>query len=118
MNSASILEMARGAIEERVNYEMDRVIKNIIDLNTSATARRKLVVEITLQPDDDRRVITVSAISKSTLAPTVPIKTALYMGIESTGELRVVEMTPNIPGQLSIAGDIAPEPKILKLAAN
>ena len=118
MNSASILEMAMGAIEERVNYEMERTIRNIMDLNTSATAKRKVVVEITPQPDDERRVISVSAISKSTLAPTVPIKTALYMGVESTGELRVVEMTPNIPGQLSIAGDIAPEPKILKLATN
>lgn len=114
---ASILEMAMGAIEERVNYEMDRVIKNILDRNTKATAKRKVVVELTLTPDDDRKVIAVSATAKSTLCPTNAIATSLYLGADpATGELRVQEMTPQIPGQLSIAGNTAPERKILKLA--
>ncbi len=30
----SIMQMARGAFEERVDYEMDKVIQNILDLNT------------------------------------------------------------------------------------
>lgn len=35
----SIMSMARGAFEERVDYEMDKVIQNILDPNTKATAR-------------------------------------------------------------------------------
>ena len=35
---ASILEMARGAITERVDYVVGRVIENILDPNTKATA--------------------------------------------------------------------------------
>jgi len=117
INEASILEMAMGAIEERVNYEMDRVIKNILDRNTKATAKRKVVVELTLTPDDDRKVISVSATAKSTLCSTNAIATSLYLGADpTTGELRVSEMTPQIPGQLSIAGSVQPERKILKLA--
>ena len=117
INEASILEMAMGAIEERVNYEMDRVIKNILDRNTKATAKRKVVVELTLTPADDRKVISVSATAKSTLCPTNAIATSLYLGADpTTGELRVSEMTPQIPGQLSIAGSVQPERKILKLA--
>ena len=38
----SIMQMARGAFEERVDYEMDRVIQNILDPNTKATAKRKI----------------------------------------------------------------------------
>lgn len=36
----SIMSMARGAFEERVDYEMDKVIQNILDPNTKATAKR------------------------------------------------------------------------------
>ena len=32
----SIMSMARGAFEERVDYEMDKVIQNILDPNTKA----------------------------------------------------------------------------------
>ena len=33
---ASILQMAQGAFQERVDYEMPRLIENILDPNTSA----------------------------------------------------------------------------------
>ena len=38
-NRDSIMRMARGAFEERVDYEMDKVIQNILDPNTKATAK-------------------------------------------------------------------------------
>lgn len=31
----SILQMARGAIQERADYEMSRLLANILDANTS-----------------------------------------------------------------------------------
>ena len=40
----SILQMARGAITERADYEMARIIGNIMDANTKATAKRKLTL--------------------------------------------------------------------------
>ena len=33
----SILDMARGAIKERTDYEMAKIIDNILDVNTNAT---------------------------------------------------------------------------------
>ena len=36
LDRTSILRMAMGAIEERVNYEMGRVLDNILDVNTEA----------------------------------------------------------------------------------
>lgn len=68
----SIMQMARGAFEERVDYEMDKVIQNILDLNTKATAKRKITLTIELTPDDERRQIQVSVTAKSTLAPHAP----------------------------------------------
>lgn len=51
----SIMSMARGAFEERVDYEMGKVIQNILDPNTKATAKRKITLTIELTPDDERR---------------------------------------------------------------
>ena len=58
----SIMSMARGAFEERVDYEMDKVIQNILDPNTKATAKRKITLTIELTPDDERRTIGVSGL--------------------------------------------------------
>ena len=49
----SIMSMARGAFEERVDYEMDKVIQNILDPNTKATAKRKIT--LTIEADPGRR---------------------------------------------------------------
>lgn len=54
----SILQMARGAIQERADYEMSSLLNNILDPNTSATAARKLTITLTLKPDDTRQNIT------------------------------------------------------------
>ena len=41
-NKSSILQMARGAIQERVDYEVSRIVENILDVNTEACVERKL----------------------------------------------------------------------------
>lgn len=61
----SIMSMARGAFEERVDYEMDKVIQNILDPNTKATAKRKITLTIELTPDDERRTSTAPTASAS-----------------------------------------------------
>lgn len=51
----SILDMATGAIKERVDYDVTKVIDNILDLNTKAQAKRKIVLTIEFVPDEDRK---------------------------------------------------------------
>ncbi len=114
--SKSILEMARGAIMERVDYEMAKVTDNILDANTKASAKRKLTLTLELTPDDERRNISVSVITKSTLAPTNAVKTSLYVtGDNVTGEVQVVELVPEIPGQIGMTGNEQEAPSVLKL---
>ena len=93
----SIMSMARGAFEERVDYEMDKVIQNILDPNTKATAKRKITLTIELTPDDERRTIGVSVTAKSTLAATNPVATALYVTSDGNGELVVAEDDGSTP---------------------
>lgn len=114
-NRDSIMRMARGAFEERVDYEMDKVIQNILDPNTKATAKRKISVTLELIPSADRRTITVQSTAKCSLTPTDPVTTSLYItNAPSTGELLVAEMVPQVPGQLALDGEEQDHHKILK----
>ena len=111
---ASILDMAMGAIKERVDYEMARVLDNILDPNTEAKAKRKIALTLELKPDADRRTIQVSCSAKSTLVATNQVYTALYVGEDNrTGEMQVVEMVPQVPGQVGMDGGEQEAPKIL-----
>lgn len=112
-NVSSLLDMANGAIKERLDYEMGRVIQNIGDPNTKASAKRTITVKIILEPDEERQHIEVSATASSTLAPMHPVKTALAVGNEE-GHVVAVELTPQIPGQFDTFGGVAPQRKVLK----
>lgn len=107
----SILQMARGAIQERADYEMSRLLANILDANTSPTAKRKLTITLELKPDDKRQNISVSVTAKSALAPTNPVVTSLYV----VDNDNVVEMVPQIPGQVGMDGAEQEAPPSLKL---
>ena len=110
LDKKSILEMSMGAILERVDYEMGKVMDNILDPNTKATAKRKISVTLELIPSADRR-----STAKCSLTPTDPVTTSLYItNAPSTGELMVAEMVPQVPGQLALDGEEQDHPKILK----
>lgn len=115
LDKASIIEMARGAVIERVDMEMAKVMANIQDLNTEPGKARQISIKVTLKPDNQRANIKISYQVESKLAPAAPIETSLYSGIDdSTGEVFAVENTPNIPGQMALSGKEQEPPKILK----
>ena len=114
---SSLLQMAKGAIQERVDYEVSRVVDNILDMNTEAKVKRKVVLTIVMVPDDDRQVVKIEASAKSTLAPVVPIGTSLVITSDGNGEMMLAEIVPQVPGQMNINGKESEAPKILKLAA-
>lgn len=114
MEKAKLLEVARGAIGERLDYELSKVVDNISDLNTKAEAVRKLTVTISMKPDSERRNVSMSTQIKSTLVPTNNIETALYLSESDEGKA-LVEMTPQIPGQMLMDGSEQEQPKIIPI---
>ena len=114
---SSLLQMAKGAIQERVDYEVSRVVDNILDMNTEAKAKRKVVLTIVMAPDEDRRVVKIEASAKSTLAPVTPVGTSLVVTADGNGEMMLAEIIPQVPGQLSMTGEVQEAPTILKIAA-
>lgn len=112
---ASILTMAQGAIEEKVDYEVSRVIDNILDLNTKPDAKRKITVTLEFTPDSERRHIQLAVTAKSALVPTAAVNTSMLITTDGNGETVVAEMVPQIPGQMDIAGKEQAQPKLLRL---
>lgn len=114
LDKKSILEMSMGAILERVDYEMGKVIDNILDLNTKPNAKRKITVTLELIPSADRKTITVQSTAKAALVPTDPVTTSLFITTQpETGEMVVAEMVPQVPGQMAMDGGEQEQPRIL-----
>lgn len=90
VNKKSVLEMAMGAIAEITDYEVERVVANIMDPNTSPTA-------------------------KTSLAPIQPVRTSLCITKGRDGSLLLAEMTPQVPGQVDMDGDETPMPAMARV---
>lgn len=112
----STLDMAEGAIKERCDIEMSKIIDNIMDINTAATKARELKLTVKFTPSSDRKNVQVSTQAQCKLQPTEPLATALYIGADENGEVGAVELTRQIPGQMNIDGQEQAEPPKLRLA--
>lgn len=111
----SIMQLAKGKIMERVDSEVEKVFQNILNPRTKATDKRKITVTIELKPDEERQVIGVTFIGKSTLAPELPEKTELQIIGSQNGEMQVAEVQPQIPGQTNMNGMETEQTKYLKI---
>ena len=110
MSPKSLLEMARGAFLERFDYEVPKIINNILDPNT------KITMTMTFAPTDDRVGISAELEVKVGLAPTLPVQTFLYVcSNPETGGMQVVEMVPEVPGQQVLDGGEQEPAAVLKL---
>ena len=110
-----ILDMGYGAIKERADFELSKIVENIIDPNTNATKTRTLTIQMKITPDTERQNLKVETVVKSKLEPTNPITTPMYIASDGNGEMCIVEMTPQLPGQISIDGGEQEQPGIIKL---
>lgn len=111
----SILDMAMGAIKERTDIEMSKIVDNIIDPNTIATKTRTMTLKLEFIPSNDRKNVSVKATATTKLQPYAPLTTSLYVGADENGEIGAVEMVKQLPGQMNMNGEIQQEPSRLKL---
>jgi len=96
------MDWCAGAIREKVDYDAARVADNILNRRTDPDFVRKINLTISFKPDPDRGTVAVSAVSKVTLAPTEPSITCLYFAPDDNGELLLMEIGDQMPGQTSM----------------
>lgn len=90
---------ADGALAERANIELQKILENIADPNTDAKVKRKLTMTITLAADDKRDVVLTNVVAKSTLAPAKHIEAKLIMDLDRNGKVTGAELKSGIKGQ-------------------
>lgn len=92
----SLATMLGGAVIERVNDELARVLLNTVDPNTNPTAKRKVKLELVFKPEKDRSMGSVEVSVTSALAPAEKISTRLFIALTKAGPV-ATEFNPNQP---------------------
>ncbi|MCU9614112.1 replication terminator protein [Caldibacillus lycopersici] len=96
---------AEGALAERANVELQKILENIADPNTDPKKKRTLTITINLAADDKRDVVLTSVVAKSKLAPAKDIQAKLIMDLDSRGKVTGAELKSGIKGQTFIDVD-------------
>lgn len=91
--------LAAGAVQEVFDHELKKVFENIMDVNTPSATKRKLVLEITLSPNDERDMAQVDFQVKKTLAPIKAVTSAIVMGKDGSGNIIANEVLKQVKGQ-------------------
>ncbi|WP_245864480.1 replication terminator protein [Paenibacillus donghaensis] len=91
--------LADGGIVERFQQELDKVLANIGDPNTSAKAARKVNISLTIKPDEKREIAEVSIQATSNLAPAKELMTTILMDRDNDGKVVGAELKSGMQGQ-------------------
>ena len=99
----NILQLAQGAVQEKLDQEFEKVFENIQDPNVNATAKRTITLKIDLVPDDVRQVVKTNVTATSKLATTDPVTTTILTGKDlTTNKIEARELQSGVPGQTYI----------------
>lgn len=96
---------AQGAMAEKLNIELQKVMENIHDPNTDPTKARKVTLTLTLKADENRDFINVDINSKSILAPSKGVNTKMILGMDGQGKVVSRELASGAPGQTYFGDD-------------
>lgn len=99
MNDVKLNTLAGGAVEERFNMALEEVLNNILDPNTDPGKARRIQLNVTLKPHEDRSFSVVEFGVKTTLQPPKPVKTGLIIDTDGKGRAVAAEYSRQIPGQ-------------------
>lgn len=98
-------EFAGGAVSEKFNIELQKVLENISDPNTDFKKARKVTLVVTLKSNENRNLANVSVEAKSSIAPPQPIGTELLIDTDKDGRITGAELKSGIPGQMYVSED-------------
>lgn len=100
-----LADFAGGAVAERFNIELQRVLENIADPNTDPKKPRKLILTLTVKADENRDIANVSIQTKTSLVPAKDIETKIVMDYDAKGNVVGAELKSGAKGQMFIDDD-------------
>jgi hypothetical protein len=98
--------LADGAVQEKLDYELQKIFNNIHDPNTPAKAKRSVTIKLEFEPDENRQTIKVASDFKTKLADVDGVSTTVLTGKDMhTGKIEARELKSNMPGQTYFDGE-------------
>lgn len=100
-------DLANGAIQEKLDYELKKVFDNIHDLNTKAQDKRTVTIKLDFIPDENRQTVIVESNFTTKLANVKGVSTTVLTGRDLTsGNVEAKELKSNAPGQTYFDDDL------------
>lgn len=98
-------ELMDGALTERFNSELRKVLENVLDPNTDAKKKRRIQITVDIAPNERRDAAEFKIEVKSTVAAPVPAAQTVFLQMdERTGTVTATEITNQVPGQINMEG--------------
>lgn len=98
-NMINLEKFAGGALAEKFNVGLKEILENIADPNTESTKKRKMTVELTFAPDQDRELSVVGITVKTKLVPNTPVATKIIIDRDGNGGIIASEYKNQLKGQ-------------------
>jgi|SRR5690625_317965 len=99
-------DLANGAIQEKLDYELNKVFDNIHDLNTKAQDKRGVTIKLEFKPDENRQTVSVDSSFTTKLANVEGVSTIVLTGKDLvSGNVEAKELKSSIPGQTYFDND-------------
>lgn len=110
MELLKLEELAGGALQEKANAAMKKVLDNMQDPNTPWKNKRSITIKLSFSQNEDRDDTEVELSVDAKLAPVSPVRTRMAIGKDlNTGETFAQEYGKQIRGQMSL--DLEPPAK-------
>ena len=104
MELLSLQEIAGGALQDKVNVAMNKVLDNMQDPNTPWKNKRQISIKIAFSQNEERDDTAVEVSVETKLAPVSPVVTRMSIGKDlKTGENFANEYGKQVKGQMSIS---------------
>ncbi len=103
MSKVNLETFAGGALQEKFNDAMKKVLENLMDPNTPWKIKRKIGIEVSFEQNEDRDDASVNVSVVTKLAPVKPIGTRMSIGKDlDTKEVFAEEYGSQCRGQMTI----------------
>lgn len=103
MSRVNLETFAGGALQEKFDDAMEKVLVNMTDPNTPWKIKRKITVEVTFEQNEDRDDSTVNVSVVPKLAPVKPVSTRMAIGKDlETGQVFAEEYGSQCRGQMTL----------------
>lgn len=99
-------KLSEGAVQQKLDGELEKVFNNIHDLNTEAKKKRAITITLEFMPDEKRQVVNLTTKFSTKLAPVEELDTTILTDKDlTTGLIAAKELKSNAPGQTYIDMD-------------